>query len=116
MEVTEAAAVWPEDDRRVRCWVAPDRIGQFVQVPAMRELLREAQELLAVEISYGPQQYPADRPSGNTNHGSSQLDHSLALAFELRAARAGEAESAASNGRKPIKAAANSCPFLLVQF
>jgi hypothetical protein len=50
MEVTEVAAVWPEDDRRVRRWVPPDQIGQFVHIPAMRKLLLEAQELLAVEI------------------------------------------------------------------
>jgi 8-oxo-dGTP pyrophosphatase MutT (NUDIX family) len=40
MEVAEVAAVWPEDDRRVRCWVPTDQVDQFVQVPAIRGLLR----------------------------------------------------------------------------
>ena len=49
LDVAEVAEAWPEDDRRVRRWVAPDQLGQFVQLPAVRHLLREAQRLHAVE-------------------------------------------------------------------
>ena len=50
MRVTEAAATWPEDHRRLRRWIYPSQIAQFVQAPGMRRVLGRIQELDAVSI------------------------------------------------------------------
>jgi 8-oxo-dGTP pyrophosphatase MutT (NUDIX family) len=51
MRVTEAAATWPEDDRRTRRWIRPHEIEQLVQVAGMRRVLRSLR--IFQEVSVG---------------------------------------------------------------
>src|SRR5262245_45695125 len=50
MQVTKAAAAWPENHRRRRCWIRPDQIDEFVHVPGMRRLLGQIHGVDAVSI------------------------------------------------------------------
>ena len=53
MEVTEVATAWPEDHRRIRRWIDPDKIDRFIQVTGMRRVLRRVRELMAVAPTHG---------------------------------------------------------------
>jgi 8-oxo-dGTP pyrophosphatase MutT (NUDIX family) len=50
MQVTEAAAAWPEDNRRTRRWVRHHEVQQLVQVTGLRKLLGRVQLLQEVWI------------------------------------------------------------------
>jgi hypothetical protein len=43
MQVTEVAETWLEDHRRIRRWIRPHDVEQYVQVSGMRRMLNRLQ-------------------------------------------------------------------------